>query len=268
MPIRTIVTDLDGTLLNAEIALSPYTVATLRRAQDAGIGIIVASGRMVESILPFARALGTPLPIIACNGALIADSRTGETLRADCLPPDLALAVARVLEAEGCYFHGYDAGGYYYAEANADSDYYHRATSLTGRAVGPLSAFITQDTPKLLAIAAPQEVHRLQSLLLDRFAGVLNVTNSQQTLLEITTLTATKGNALRTLLARLDIDPATVAAFGDGGNDISMLAAAGMAVAMANAQETLKQVASHICDSHAHDGVARFVEQYLLEGRP
>lgn len=266
MPIRYLVSDLDGTLLDGRSEISPYTLDVLHRAQAAGIGVVAASGRMVASMMPFVRALRTPLPIIACNGALIADSADGTILRSDCVSVEVAREVAMFLETVGCYFQCYDGQGFFYAEQTGESVYYHQATRLPGRSVGRLSVYIQQETPKMLIIAAPREITGLLPDLQARFGGRLSVTNSQPNMIEITNRTATKGAALCALCARLEIDLAEVAAFGDGGNDVTMLAAAGLGVAMENAQPLLKEVAARICGPHTEDGLARFVEQHILGG--
>lgn len=266
MPIRYLVSDLDGTLLDGRSEISPYTLNVLHRAQAAGIGVIAASGRMVESMMPFVRALGTSLPLIACNGALIADSADGSILRSDCVPVEAAREVALYLETEACYFQCYDSQGFFYAEQTGESAYYHQATRLPGRSVGPVSAYLQQETPKMLIIAEPHEISAMLPVLHARFGGRLSVTNSQPNMIEITNFSATKGAALCALCARLGIDLAEVAAFGDGGNDVTMIAAAGLGVAMGNAQPLLKEAASHICGPHTEDGLARFVEQHVLGG--
>ncbi len=264
MAIRYVVSDLDGTLLNAHNALSEYTLEVLRRAQAAGIGVILASGRMYHSILPFARAIGTPLPIISGNGAMITDAQTGETLHSDPLPAALAREVALLLEEKNYYFHGYDEQGFFYADPSQYSELYGRETSLPGRAVGRLSAYIQRDTPKMLATVSPEEVPVALRLLADKFGDRLELSSSSATLVEITTRTANKGSALRVLCKRLGAELSEVVAFGDGLNDLTMLQAAGRGVAVANAQLALRQIAADICDAHTEDGVARYIATHLL----
>lgn len=265
--IRYVATDMDGTLLGRGGVLTDYTLAVMRRVRDAGVGIILASGRATDSMLPCARAIGSEMPLISCNGALTVDFRTGETLRADLIPAADAREVAAMLEAEGRYVQGYDEAGFYCEALTARSRRYTDGLGLPGRAVGRLSSFITEDTPKMLAIADPEVIREMLPRYQRLLEGRLAITNSDPSYLEITRITATKGNAVRALCERLSIDPAEMVAFGDGYNDATMLQAAGTGVAVANARPELKQIAAHICLANTEDGVARYLAERIPEER-
>lgn len=81
--------------------------------------------------------------------------------------------------------------------------------------------------------------------------------------IELNAASANKGDALLTLCERLEIDPAETVAFGDGSNDSSMLRAAGLGVAMANAVEAVKAVADVVTVSNNEAGVAKVLEELL-----
>jgi len=271
-----VVSDLDGTLLNEKGELSPYTLEVLNRVQDAGVGVIVASGRLTASVLPLARAAGAGLPIIAGNGSVIADGQTGAPLITQCLSPEDAVEAALALEAEGHCFHSYavePVEHFYCAELSEISARYGRAVGMEPRAVGLLSDFLLRPeaaTPKLLAIVDAEVMPGLRDRLRDRFAGRLTVTNSTPRLVEITRHGVNKGAALLALCARLGAEPARCIAFGDGNNDKSLLAVAGLGVAVRNAQPSLLAAAAKVCGSNAEDGVARYLAARLLgdtEGR-
>ena len=76
---------------------------------------------------------------------------------------------------------------------------------------------------------------------------------------------ANKGDALIALCAALGIAPEETVAFGDGTNDTSMIRAAGVGVAMGNADFSVKAAADTVCDDNEHDGVAKFIERLLAE---
>ncbi len=267
MSYRHVISDLDGTLLNEAGLMTPYTCETLRRVQAAGVGVVLASGRALSSIQPFAQAIGTTLPIISSNGAVIADAQTGEPILLDCVPVPEAIEAARLLEEGGYYFQSYDtsASNRFYCEAiSTGSDIYRKSTLMEPCPVGKLSEFIQKPTPKLLAIVEAEAMAGLRDRLRNHFAGRLTVTNSTPHLIEITGLGVNKGNALRSLCRHLGVSPAEFIAFGDGGNDESMLTAAGMGVAMRNAQPALLEIAARICESNEDDGVAHFLARHVL----
>lgn len=78
--IRLIATDLDATLLGGNSELTPRTVRAVRQAMEAGARFVIASGRMYETARPFAEQLETNAPMIAFNGAMACDWRTGAPL--------------------------------------------------------------------------------------------------------------------------------------------------------------------------------------------
>ena len=94
---------------------------------------------------------------------------------------------------------------------------------------------------------------------------MIALTSSQTYNIELNAAAASKGNALTILCRHLNIDIQKTMAFGDGGNDISMLLAAGYAVAMANGTDEIKAVADYVTQSNDEDGVARAIEKLILE---
>ena len=276
MTYQYVVSDLDGTLLGEQGELTPYTLEVLGRLQNAGVGVILASGRVTASMLPLARVIGTELPVISGNGSVIADGRTGAPLIAQYVSQEDAVEAALALEAEGHYFHSYSVEPdkpFYCAEPSEGSNIYGQAVGMEARAVGRLSDFLNSPetaTPKLLVVVDAQVMPGLRDRLRDRFAGRLTVTNSTPHLIEITRHGVNKGSALLALCARLGVEPARCIAFGDGGNDKALLAVAGLGVAVQNAQPSLLAVAAKVCGSNGEDGVARYLAARLLgdtEGR-
>lgn len=81
---------------------------------------------------------------------------------------------------------------------------------------------------------------------------------------EITDISANKGNALEKLCAHLRISPEQAIAFGDGSNDVTLLTAAGIGVAMDNATPLVKRRAAAVTDANMQDGVARYLETHVL----
>ncbi len=264
LPIRWIISDLDDTLLPPDIRLTDYTLSVLSRAQQAGFGVMLASGRMPSSMMPYVRQVGTTLPFIACNGARIIDPVTGDVLYANDLALELAREATRALEELGIYCQIYHDDTYSFAEVHPYSETYRITTGVEGNAVGRLSDYITTPIIKVLAIAEPDICRAILPTLRARFDGVLHITQSKPRFIELTALNVTKGDTLMPLCKILGAQPADFAAFGDGENDAEMLAAVGLGVAMENAVPEAKAAAKRICAPNTQDGVARFIEEHLL----
>ena len=95
--IRMIATDLDGTLLSIGSALPEENVRALQRAMEAGVQVVLCSGRMLEATLPIAQAIGVNAPMVLFNGAMVYDPASGSILRGRCIPRDTAVEVLRTI---------------------------------------------------------------------------------------------------------------------------------------------------------------------------
>lgn len=265
MKVTAIVSDLDDTLLNDDVALSDLTLQTLREAKRRGIRIIPASGRALSSMRKFVNQIGAGDPYIACNGAQLvgADHAPLETL---VLPCATAREILAFLEERGFYVQLYQGEHFYYARECERSRAYAKISGMEGVPVGDLSAFLTFDTPKMLSIHTPEAVAAAYAEAVERFAGRAVFSISKPIYLEAQPPHATKGEGLKRLAERIGLDLATTVAFGDSLNDLAMLQTAGIGVAMGNARPEVKAAARYVCDTNDRDGVARFIREHVLGG--
>lgn len=263
MSIQAIAFDLDDTLLRSDGSVSDYTVEILHRAAERGIHIIPASGRTRDSMWHAVSRVGCASCFISCNGAEVW-SPDRQLMMQELLDVPLAHELARFAQGKNLYCQTYDVDRFYYSVQNHWADSYAELSSLEGRYVGDLTAFIRKPVTKLLMM--DDEVRIAQLLLEARelFRGRASLTCSKPYFLEANPLAATKGNALRWCAAHLDFDMQNLLAFGDSLNDVSMLEAAGTGVAMANAREDVKALGFPLCTANDEDGVARYIEEHVL----
>ena len=266
--IRLIITDLDDTLLDDQLQITERSRKAIARAIERGCLVAAASGRMYESIKPYALSLGLDTPVIACNGAELVDVSDDARLSCVYLPAALARDLVDMGEALGAYMQVYYERRYYFAENCSYSERYEASSGVTGEAVGaPLSAFVRCDTPKLLLYEDDtQKVLQWQARFVADFPDVVNVTTSKPFYLEFTRPDANKGRAARELAAMLGIPLAQCAAFGDGENDLPMLTGVGYGVAMGNAKEAVRSRCKLVAPPNHADGVARTIESWLDAG--
>ncbi|MBQ3484226.1 MAG: HAD family phosphatase [Clostridia bacterium] len=264
MSIRAIAFDLDDTLLRSDGSISGYTVDVLRRAQEQGIFILPASGRTfgsmmkaVPPILPLASALAS------CNGSEVW-APEGALLMQELLPVELAHEVAAFAAARGVYCQTYSPDRFFYTVENDWAASYAKLSSLQGECVGDLCAFIRKPVTKLLMMDKPERVAELLREAQALFAGRASLTCSKPYFLECNPLLATKANALKWCGKHFGFDMQELICFGDSLNDVSMLEAAGKGVAVANAREDVKALGFEICRSNDEDGVAHYIEDYIL----
>ena len=265
MGIRAAAFDLDDTLLRDDRTLSDFTVRTLRDAAAAGVHIIPASGRAHDSMWPYVEQLGCASLVIACNGAELwtPDSRL---LHRAVLSVELAREVVRCAARQGLYCHSYDEHGYFYSQESEWARNYARTSGLKGTRVPDMEAAITFPVTKILMMAEPEVIARVLDEYRERFGSRAQVTCSKPWFLEINAKEALKGVALKMAVERLGVFLPETAAFGDSLNDLSMLEAAGVGVAMGNAWDEVKRRADRVCGVNEEDGAARCLLELMGEG--
>ena len=263
MKTQAVAFDLDDTLLRDDRTISPYTVQVLRRAAEAGIRVIPASGRVRDSMRGFVEQIECAACYIACNGAELwhADHTL---IHRECLDVPLARACAAFAEENDCYCQVYYESKFYYSRRGEYAHAYAVSSLLTGEYVTDMNGFIREPTTKVLMMAEPEKIARMMVQAQSRFAGQAQVTCSKPYFLEINPMAATKGNALKRAADIYGFDLARTVAFGDSLNDMSMLTMAGLGVAMENGREDVKmRIATH-CGRNEEDGGARFIDEHCL----
>lgn len=268
MSIHMIVSDLDDSLLDPQGCVTPRTVAALRRAVDAGARVILASGRMVQSIEPHYRQIDPHAPIIAFNGAVTYDFEAARPVTQFPIAPDDAREVCRMARSLNLHIQSYHEEGYIFEEENIRTRRYAKAIGgFEGRAVHcPLEDFIDRGAYKLLAIDEPERIAQLLPRFREAFGGRLSCAISRPNYIEFNAPNVDKGRALESLCGALGVPLEGVAAFGDAQNDLPMLLKAGRGYAVANARPEVLEKAAYIAPSNAEDGVAQVVEQLLDAG--
>ena len=270
MSIKLIALDMDGTLLNPEGKLTARTVKALKDARAHGAIVTLSSGRMPCALRPFVKELGIDAPLICYNGALVVDSRTEETLSSTPLSIELAREIARVCEENDLHIRAYRGEAVVCAEHGKFAQDYLDFLKGTGRLEttgAPLSQCLDFETPKMLAIDAPARIAALLPRLKERFEGRVRVATSQPRFIEFVNPHAGKAAALSQLSRMMGVEQAETAAFGDGLNDMDMIAWAGTGYVMANGAAEMLKAADVIVPSNAEDGVAQTVEALIRAGR-
>lgn len=265
--IKMIVTDLDGTLLDEKGGLPQENIQALRRAMDAGVRVVISSGRMIEATLPIAEAIGVNAPLSLFNGAMVYDHRADRILCGHPLPRETAVQLLRAIEEMGGYAHAFPGRGFYLSQRCAWTDFYEGRIHIRGVETGkPLSRWLDCDVYKLLCIGSGEQTDAIQRALAPRFPE-LNFAKSCAELLEIVAGGVDKASGLRDIGEITGIAPHEMMAFGDEMNDLPMLKYAGTAVAMENASAGVKREIRLTAPRNSAFGVAKMINRYLDEGK-
>ena len=268
MKYKLLALDLDDTLLNEKYAITHRNRAAIQKAVDRGVMITIATGRMFRSALPYAQSLEIDLPLITYHGALIKKAASGEVLRHRSIPFQLAQDMLEFGEEKKIHFNLYLDDQLYVREENENSAYYQSIASIPLQEVGRLPDFLKQqniEPTKLTIINKNHDyLNAIQEELRQVFSTELSILQSRPHFLEITHRKATKGQALKFLAEQEGIDREAVVAVGDSYNDVDMLQFAGLGVAVANAPEDVKKSADLVARANTEDGVAAFIDEFIL----
>lgn len=266
--IRMIVTDLDGTLLAGNSNLPEDNIAALRRAMDAGVYVVLASGRMVEATVPIAEKIGVNAPISVFNGGLVYDIKEKKVLGGTAIDCATAREVLKAVEAEGVYIHAFPAKGYFYGTRHERwTKVYSDRINVFGTETGiPLSEWLTEDVYKLLALGTPAELKSLQDKLVPMFPGISFIKSGENNL-EIVRKGVNKASGLKAIGELLNVQPEEMICFGDEVNDMPMLEYAGTGYVMENAPEHVRAQAKYLAPANTRCGVAKIINAYLDEGK-
>jgi Cof subfamily protein (haloacid dehalogenase superfamily) len=266
---RLLALDLDGTVMESDLVIHERVLAGVAGLQARGVHVTIATGRMFAAALPFAERMGVRGPIICYQGALLRDTRTGEVLEHDTMPPAPAAEAVEVLLADDVFVIAYIDERLCIAERRPELDRYLRWHPEGAEVVvEPALARLVVERPptKLLFVAEPPVVSAELEKLAPRFEGRLTTTRSHPLFGELTALGVSKGRALEALAARLGVPRAEVVAIGDQENDLSMIAWAGLGLAMGNAVPSVLAAADAVLPPVGEAGVAWAIETYF--GRP
>ena len=264
-------TDLDGTLLNDEKEITPDTRAALDRLAAEGHLIVLASGRAFQSVFRIASRLKMPEQssyLICYNGVQIYDMAEKKMIFSASLPTDITKICLEEAEKNNIHIQAYLGDDVVAAHDTQDLHTYCEKQKLQARVAPDLMKEIqAQPTPKLLAIhyADPAAITAFREIIHNRLGDQVSLAQSNPYFLEIMPSGIDKGFAVRHLCKYLGIPVSQSVASGDAENDIEMLKAAGIGVAMANADEVAKEAADYVTElDNNHDGVAELLNRFIL----
>ncbi|MBD5545111.1 MAG: HAD family phosphatase [Lachnospiraceae bacterium] len=271
MEYKILFTDMDGTLLNDEKEISPKVYDAIEQFTRAGGNVVLSSGRPLKSILETKNRLGLQYPgmyVIAYNGALIYDCQADSPVFEKKLLIDYVNQTMDIARELGIHCQTYSDTHIIAERDREELQVYRQHIHLPCQVVGNIAEYLKSidiEPYKMIAIGFdPERLEKLRQELLYRLQGKLHAFYSSKSYLEIVHKDASKGKAVAFLCDYLQIPIERTVAVGDAANDISMLKAAGVGVAMKNATSDTKQAADYVTEhTNNEDGILELFERWM-----
>jgi Cof subfamily protein (haloacid dehalogenase superfamily) len=262
--IQLVAIDLDGTLLNSEHRISRANARAIAACREAGVEVMIASGRTWSSVGPYCRELGLSGPQITLNGGAIVEAPEGTIEAGAFLPEGVLWSITDHLKARGLPFVIFGGKAIYALPGTTEAAELESFGEPPATIVTALDRDHLPDPIKILVFAPDA---RDDSDLIALSGGRTDTVRTHARFFEFVMPGVTKGTALEEVIARQGLDRRSVMAIGDYYNDLGLFAAAGLSVAMGGAPEEVRAAADFVTATCEEDGLARALEAHVL-GKP
>lgn len=276
--IKLVALDLDGTLFDNSSRISKRNLTAIRSITDKGIHVVISTGRPFEGI-PFDQIKGTGINYaITANGSGIYEISTGKCLYENAMDEELVTPILNFLLTRDIHMDAFIGGKGYTPVQCVET-----AQKLT--VPSSIKNYIITTRTRLDNIL--QFIHenqlKVQKMTLNFYPAADGTLIDRETVrkflvsnpsittvcggynnLEFTRADANKGVGLRKLAEILGVNPDATMAIGDTENDLAIIEAAGIGVAMGNATDAVKARADYVTTTNTKDGVAAAIERFIL----
>lgn len=286
---KLIAVDLDGTLLNSYGAVTENTKNAIKKVEEQGANVIIASGRPIDSIMTIANEIGSDKYFIAGNGAIVYDMKKKEIIYEKCLPKQKVLDIIKICEENSIGYNVYTEKEILTTSLKYNVLYYHKEnlkkpedkkTKIS--IINNMYEYIENDeNSRFLKITVCDEnkfvfnsiIRKLKEI---RDIEVLEVSHMAKKMIrqgteefsveyfytEISRANVDKWNAIEFLAEKMGINQDEIMAIGDNINDKEMIEKAGLGVVMAQSTPVVVNVANEVTASNNDDGVEKILQKY------
>lgn len=289
---KLVTVDLDGTLLNSYGEVTENTKEKIKKIQEKGVEIMIASGRPIDSIKTIAEEINSKKYFIAGNGAIIYDIQKEKIIYEKYIPRSKIIEIAKICEENNISYNIYTEKNiitqdlkynvlYYYKE-NLKKDA-NKITSII-KVDSILEYVKNEPNIKCLKITVCDENQTIFKSIVRRLRAienidVMDVSHMSRKVFkqgtedieigyfytEISSTQVNKWQAIKYLLPILQIKPEEVIGIGDNINDKEMIENAGLGVCMGQSTPVIKEISDEITDSNTEEGVANVLEKIFLQ---
>lgn len=246
-PFQAVVSDLDGTLLTHQHIIGSYSAETIKRLEDQGIDIVLASGRNYTDVSHILRKIESErAAMITSNGARIHDLH-GNLLYSNSLQEDIAFELMNLeFDPQRVVLNSYQDDGWFINIDLQQLRKYHKDSGFDYQVID-FSRHHGRGTEKVFFIGkTAEDLTPIEQQIRQQYGEKVSMTYSTPICLEIMNQGVTKAHALAHLLQDRAYELSDCIAFGDGMNDIEMLTEVGRGCVMRNADPRVKNALPHL----------------------
>lgn len=268
MNYKAIFTDLDDTLLNSSGKINPTDKKAIMKCQEKGVKFILASGRPTFAMKDLAFELELDKYnsyLLSFNGAVVTECSTGNTLFQESLTKDDIHKLYDFSKEKNLHIITYLDDSIISETTSEYIDVEVNLTKMPHKVVENFKNTVDRDAIKCIILGEPVYLKEMEKELKAMYEDVYTIAISKPFFLEVTKKGIDKGNTLKRLIKELNIDIKETIAVGDSYNDMTMLQAAGLAVAVENAKPEIIKIADYVTLSNDNNGMANLIEKYVIQ---
>lgn len=288
---KLVAIDLDGTMLNKYGIITQNTKDVIKKVQEKGIEVVIASGRTINSVKNFSKEINSQNYFISGNGAITYDIKKDEILFENILTKNKVLQVIKICDENSIYYSVYTENGIITKNLNYNTLYYYKENlnkeekeKTHINIVQDIYSYIENRDEKILKIMICDSNQTVFKAIVKKLGEIkdieiLDVSHMSRKLIkqgteeialeyfytEITSKDVDKWNAIERLIGLLGIKNEEVITIGDNANDIKMIKNAGIGIAMGESAPYIKEQANIVAESNDNDGVAEILKKIFLD---
>jgi len=268
--IKLIALDLDGTTLNDDKKILPEVNTAIKKAKDKGYHITFLTGRMFGATAPYVNSMNLSIPIVCMNGTLIIESHTGKILYEKTLEKSCVKQALKAVDGAPVYQFVYDGDKIHHSVKDPEILKYLEWWAVNFDEVTEINVDNYQKIHQLLFIGELEilkEISNNIDIVTDCSLTTFAFPSPRYPLhyLEVKSPGDSKGNGLKFIRNYFGVDKDEVLAIGDYINDFELLKEAGVAVAVENAVDELKNKADFVTEKSNNEGAVAEVIDLILE---
>ena len=267
---KLLVVDVDGTLVGKEGTISAEDWEALAKARASGVQVALSTGRVAQACLGIINRLDLDTSHIFFDGALVSNHNQADEVYVQPLNRVMVRQSVEFARLYDLYLELYSTTHYFVEQETWATDIHRQFFGIQPTVVDFTEIWEKERIIKgELLTSSPQEAARAKSFYRQlngrlRFSWAKSPAYPGIDFINVVDPQVSKGRALEALVRHLGISMDEVIAIGDGVNDISLLSAAGLAIAMHNAPSEVKAVADYITLDVEHSGLAAAVNRFLV----